>query len=56
MSFKKNQLLQAKTIRGVERNGTYVATHPSKKGDWIEVKPLDGGATFRTRPSLVKPA
>lgn len=56
MSFKKNQSVIASTIRGAERAGTYVATHSTTKGDWIEIKPADGGPNFRTRPSLVTPA
>ena len=55
-TYKKGQAVTAATIRGAKRAGTYVATHNSTKGDWIEVKPADGGPNFRTRPSLVTPA
>ena len=55
-TFKKGQAVSASTIRGAARAGTFVATHPTSKGDWIEVKPADGTPNFRTRPALVKPA
>lgn len=54
--LKKGQAVTASTIRGQKRSGTYVATHPTPKGAWIEVAPADGGANFKTRPALVKPA
>lgn len=54
--LKKGQAVTASTIRGQARSGTYVATHPTPKGDWIEVAPADGSANFKTRPALVKPA
>ncbi|WP_306393427.1 hypothetical protein [Telluria beijingensis] len=56
MSFKKNQPVVATTIRGVERSGTFVTTHATTKGDWVEIKPTDGKPNFKTRPSLVRPA
>ncbi len=55
-NFKKGQAVTASTTRGPARAGTYVATHQSTKGEWAEIKPVDGGPNFRTRPSLVKPA
>jgi hypothetical protein len=51
--FKKGQKVKATPVRGKEREGTFVATHATTKGDWFEIKPADGGKNFKTRPSLV---
>lgn len=52
-NFAKNQKVNAATVRGASKPGAYVATHPTSKGDWLEIKPDDGGKNFKTRPALV---
>jgi nitrogen fixation protein FixH len=54
--LKAGQKVTASTTSGTRRDGVYVATHPSKKGVWIEVKPDDGTPNYKTRASLVTPA
>ena len=43
----------ASTIRGNSRPGSFVKTWHTAKGDWLEIKPDDGGKNYKTRPALV---
>jgi hypothetical protein len=54
-NFKKGQKVKATTVRGAPREGTFVATHSTTKGDWVEIQPATGKA-FKTRPSMVTAA
>lgn len=54
--MKKGTLVNAVTIRGTQRDGTFVKCHPSTKGDWYEIKPADKALpNYKTRPGLVSP-
>lgn len=34
--------------------GKLVKRHKTEKGDWLEIKPTDGGKNFKTRQTFVK--
>ncbi len=52
--MKKGTKVTARTVRSnIERDGKVAEVHPSNTGDWIEIKPDDGGKNFKTRRSLV---
>lgn len=55
-SFKKGQKVTATPVHGRPTEGTFVAMHPSSKGEWAEIKPTGGSKNFKTRPSMVTPA
>ncbi len=44
------------TSKGEYRAGKMVKRHATPKGDWLEIKPDDGGKNFKTRESCVIPA
>ena len=55
--FKKGQAVKVKSARsGTIRVGKFVATHPTAKGDYIEIMPDDSKVTFKARPSQVSAA
>ena len=55
-TYKKNQAVNASTVRGTAKPGTFVAAHSSVKGDWLEIKPNDGSPNYKTRAAKVSAA
>lgn len=49
------QVVKAKTIRGVQRDGEYMGKVETTKGDWFRIKPTDPAfPEYKTRPVMVE--